>query len=136
MPLGIVDEPRLIVETVGEMVGNERQNIMVGRYDGEVSAVFGLLETDELLHAELFVEYTAGNVSDCQHIGIGKVPFNTFTIPDRWGKHLIYIYWNSGVGNSDSSDSQLTEMSFKASWDNRFSKPVHTLRAFSSSVDT
>ena len=25
---------------------------------------------------------------------------------------------------------------FKASWDNRFSKPVHTLRAFSSSVDT
>ena len=73
MTLGIVDEPRLVVEAVAEMVGDEGQHIVVGTDHGEVGTVFRLLETDELLHAQLFVEHAAGDVGDGEHIGIGEM---------------------------------------------------------------
>ena len=73
MPTSIIDEPGLVVKTVLKVMGDERQHVMVGADDGEVGAVLRLLETDELLHAQLFVEYAAGDVRHRQHIGVGEV---------------------------------------------------------------
>ena len=73
MTLGIVDEPRLVVEAVAEMVGDEGQHIVIGTDDGQVGAVFGLLKTDELLHAQLFVEHATGDIGDLEHIGVGEM---------------------------------------------------------------
>ena len=49
--LGIVDEPRLVVEAVLEMIDDQRQHVMVWRDDSEVGSVLGFLEADELFHA-------------------------------------------------------------------------------------
>ena len=73
MPLGIVDEPRLIVEAVGEMISDDGQHIMVGTDNSKVSAIFRLLETDELLHTQLLVQHAAGDIGHRQHISIGKI---------------------------------------------------------------
>ena len=73
MATGIIDEPGLVVEAVAEMVGDEGQHIVVGTDHGEVGTVFRLLETDELLHAQLFVEHATGDVGDGEHIGIGEM---------------------------------------------------------------
>ena len=73
MALGIVDEPRLVVETIAEMVGNQGQNIMVGRDNGEVCAVLCFLETDKLLHAQLLMEHTTGDIGYRQHILVSEI---------------------------------------------------------------
>ena len=73
MPAGIVDEPRLVVETVLEVVDDEWQHIVVGCDDGEVGAVFGLLEPYELLHALFFVEHAATGIAHEEHVGVGDI---------------------------------------------------------------
>ena len=88
---GIVDEPRLLVEAVGEMVGDERQHVVVGRDDGEVGAVLGLLETDELFHTQLLVHHLAGDVGHGQDIRIGEVTLDalaSFRLPEYFADVL------------------------------------------------
>ena len=41
---------------------------MIGGDYGEVSAVHGFLETDKLLHAQLLMEHTTGDIGYRQHI--------------------------------------------------------------------
>ena len=57
VPFGVVDEPRLVVEAVGEMVDDEWQHVVVGGDDGEIGAVLGLLEADELFHPQYNLIY-------------------------------------------------------------------------------
>ena len=49
---------------------------MVRRDDGEIGAVLGLLETDELLHAKLLMKHLPGDVGHGKDIGISKVALN------------------------------------------------------------
>ena len=71
--LGIVDEPRLVVEAVLEMIDDQRQHVMVWRDDSEVSTVLGFLETDELFHAQLFVEHPSAGVPHLQHVRVARI---------------------------------------------------------------
>ncbi len=62
-----------------------RQNVVVRRDDGQIGAVLGLLETDELFHPQLLVHHLAGDVSHGQHIRVGEVPLNalaSFRLPE------------------------------------------------------
>ena len=73
MPFGIVDEPRLVVESVVEMVDDERQDIMVGRNDGKICPVISFLKADKLLHAQLLMQHFARDIGHDEHIGVGEV---------------------------------------------------------------
>ena len=75
MPMGIIDEPGLIVETVLEMADDEGHHVMVGRDNGEVGAVLGFLETNELLHTQLFVEYATAGVAHFKYVRVGSITF-------------------------------------------------------------
>ena len=59
LPLGIIDEPRLVAEAVLKMVDDERQHVVIGRDNGEVGAVFRLLKAYELFHAQLLLHHAA-----------------------------------------------------------------------------
>ena len=50
MALCIVNEPRLVIETILEMINYNGQHVMIGTDHTEIGAVLGFLETDELLH--------------------------------------------------------------------------------------
>ena len=50
MALCIVNEPRLVIETILEMINHNGQHVMIGTDHTEIGAVLGFLETDELLH--------------------------------------------------------------------------------------
>ena len=87
VPLGVVDEPRLVIEAVGEMVGDERQHVVVGRDDGQIGAVLGLLEPDELFHSQLLVHHLAGDVGHGQDIRVGEVTLDalaSFRLPEHF----------------------------------------------------
>ena len=83
--MGIVDEPRLVVETVLEVVDDKWQHIMVGRYNSQIGAILCFLESNELLHSQLFVQHAATAISYLKHIGVAGI---TLQLPDFRTKHL------------------------------------------------
>ena len=70
MPLGVINEPRLVVEAVLKMIRDDGQHVMVWRYHSKVSAILCLLKTDKLLHAQLLMEHAATGIPYCQHIRV------------------------------------------------------------------
>ena len=70
---GIIDEPRLVGETVGEVMQGERIYIIYRCQGGEINAVGCLLEAGELDDAAAFAAHLLPYLRAFQHIGVGEV---------------------------------------------------------------
>ena len=86
MPLHIVYQPRLVVKPILKMVDDNGQHVVVWRDDAKIRAVLRLLEADKLLHPQLFMQHTTGDVRYSKHICISEIPrYIALT------EHLTYI---------------------------------------------
>ena len=71
--VGIIDEPRLVGETVGEVMQGERIYIIYRCQGGEINTVGCLLEAGELDDAAAFAAHLLPYLRAFQHIGVGEV---------------------------------------------------------------
>ena len=74
VPLRIVYQPRLVIEAILKVVSDDGQHVMVWRDNAQIRTVLRLLKTDKLLHAQLFMQHTSGDIRYGEDICISEVP--------------------------------------------------------------